>query len=142
MDADPFAIRPLPHRRQILPHGLELRPSVAPEHSGERRAPTGSTAKIAVAAFGETSKNHGKGAALSRKLLIQLPDDLYRELEHEATASGKSIEQVTVDRVAETRQPAAIGSLDALEPFFGSWQMLADERLRLETLLDEERHLE
>ena len=79
---------------------------------------------------------------MSRNLLIQLPDDLYRELEHEATACGKSVEQVTIDRVAEIRQPASRGSADALAPYFGSWQMKSEERLRIETLLDEERHRE
>ena len=96
----------------------------------------------AVAAFGWTSENRSKEATLSRGLMIQLPDDLYWELEHQATASGKSIEQVTVERVAETRQPASRGSADALAPFFGAWQMSSKERLGIETLLDEERHRE
>ncbi len=79
---------------------------------------------------------------MSHKLMLHLPDDLYHELEHEATASGKSVEQVAIERVGETRQPAIHGSVEALAPFFGAWQMKEDERLRVEKLLDEERHRE
>jgi hypothetical protein len=75
-------------------------------------------------------------------LLIHLPDDLYRELEHEAVNCGKTIEQVAVERVAETHSPPCLGSVDAIQPFFGAWQMSPEERSRIERLLTEERHLE
>jgi hypothetical protein len=77
---------------------------------------------------------------VSRTLHIQLPDDIYRELEHEAMRCGKSVEQIAIDRVAETHSPLSRGSVDAMGPYFGAWQMSSEERSRIEALLDAERH--
>jgi hypothetical protein len=106
------------------------------------RINTGRDAEIAVAAVGVTRDNLAREAAVSRILSIHLPDDIYRELERQATVSGKSVEQLASERVAEARPSASRGGVDALSPFFGAWQMSPEERSRIETMLAEERHLE
>ena len=76
---------------------------------------------------------------MTHKLTLDVPDNVYRVLQKQAVAVGKSVEQVTLEHVARQATPPERGSVDALMPFYGAWQMAPDERAQIERMIEEER---
>ncbi len=79
---------------------------------------------------------------MTHKLTLDVPDNVYQVLQKQASAAGKSVEQVTLEHVAHQATPPEHGSVDALMPFSGAWQMAPDERAEIEQMIEEERYLE
>ncbi len=79
---------------------------------------------------------------MTHKLTIELPENVYRAIQERAAAAGKSVEQVTLEHMAHEARPPERGSVDALMPFFGAWQMAPNERAQIEQMIDDERCLE
>ena len=76
---------------------------------------------------------------MTHKLTLDIPDDVFQILRKQATETGKSVEQVTLERVAQQATPPERGSVDALMPFCGTWQMAPEERASVERMIEEER---
>ncbi|HLI47182.1 MAG TPA: hypothetical protein VKV18_00625 [Chthonomonas sp.] len=76
---------------------------------------------------------------MPKTLMLEVPNEVYQALQQEAAKTGKSPEQLAVEWLALKSNR---GKAEALQPFFGAWQMASDERARIEEMLDEERHLE
>lgn len=50
----------------------------------------------------------------------------------EAARTGKSLEQIALDWIAQHIQQPQRGSAATLLPFFGAWSMTSEERARIE----------
>lgn len=79
---------------------------------------------------------------MSQTLTLDLPDDVFDALKKEAARTGKSLEQVAKEWMAQHAQQPRRGSTEALQPFFGAWAMTPEERAKIERMIDEERHKE
>lgn len=79
---------------------------------------------------------------MSQHLTVELPDGLYAALRRRAEVEGKSVQEITLDCVSQRVSVPTRGAAEALLPFKGAWQMTPDERLRIEQMIHEERHME
>ena len=78
---------------------------------------------------------------MSQTLTLELPEDMYQALQKEANVQKKTLEQVALDWMAQRIKPRR-GSVEAIMPFYGAWQMAPEERVRIEREIYEDRHRE
>ncbi|MCH8295879.1 hypothetical protein IH992_32780 [Candidatus Poribacteria bacterium] len=78
---------------------------------------------------------------MNQTLTLAVPDRVYKVLWQEAQTQKKTVEQVALDWMAQRITPSK-GSVEAIMPFFGSWEMTSEERARIEREIDEDRHRE
>ena len=76
---------------------------------------------------------------MQQTLKLEIPEEMYKALRKEAQAKRKTVEQVALDWISE-HAPSRKGSMEAIMPFLGSWQMTPEERARIEQKIDEDRH--
>lgn len=79
---------------------------------------------------------------MSQTLTMEVADTVYEVLQEAAQREGKRPEQVAQEWVVQQAQSSRRGSVEALQPFFGSWQMTSEERVRIEQEIYDLRHLE
>ena len=79
---------------------------------------------------------------MPRSLTLDLPEDLDRALQGEATRTGKSREQIALEWIGSHVEAPSRGSVDALMASFGAWSMTPEERVRIEQMIEQERLLE
>jgi hypothetical protein len=79
---------------------------------------------------------------MSRTLTLQMPDEIDRSVEQEAARTGQSRESVVLSWLRERVAEPERGTVAAIMPSFGAWQMSPEERLQIERMIQEERSLE
>lgn len=79
---------------------------------------------------------------MSQTLTLEVADTVYEILQEAAQREGKRPEQVAQEWVVQQAQSSRRGGVETLQPFFGSWQMTFEERVRIEQEIYDLRHLE
>jgi hypothetical protein len=79
---------------------------------------------------------------MARALTLDLPEDVERALDNEASRTGKSREQVALEWIEAHVPNVPKGSAEALMKSCGAWSMTSEERSRVEHMIEEERLLE
>ena len=73
---------------------------------------------------------------------IEIPDEVLHALKKEVVRTGKPLEEIALEWIAEHTQMSERGRVDDLMPFYGAWHMTPEERLRIEQMIYEDRHME